>query len=297
MNRWIAGGVLLGGVLLAGGAAAAPEAPRVGVVLTSVEDMYAAPDAGTNVVSQALLGQRVKVLERRDGFVNIETPDGYPGWAREAAVFTYPVSATSFYAGQGQVAEVTSLMANVYRDPDVTTARPRVLAPLGARLELFPTPSDERWLGVRLPAGERGFVQKGDVRLVDAAAPRPRGSEQDLIATARRFLGVPYLWGGMSQHGVDCSGFVSRVYHVNGVDLLRDADMQFGDPRALVVERADLRPGDLLFFGKKKITHVGMYLGGGRFIHATTHEVPVVQESVLDEPYWTGLFQGARRPR
>ena len=150
---------------------------------------------------------------------------------------------------------------------------------------------------MRLPSGEPAFVQTGDVRVADADAPWPRASEADLVATARRFTGVPYLWGGMSAHGLDCSGLTSRVYAVSGVDLRRDADMQFDDPRARPVERADLRPGDLVFFGEKKITHVGMYVGDGRFINATTHTRPDVHEESLDDPYWVGLYRGARRPR
>jgi gamma-D-glutamyl-L-lysine dipeptidyl-peptidase len=224
----------------------------------------------------------------------VTTPDGYAGWLPQSALFTLPRDGAS-YGSDGQVAEVKSLMANLYREPDVTTARPKLQAPLGTWLELDPAKAADRWLSVRLPSGERAYVQAGDVALRDARAPRPRGTEASIVATARRFLGTPYLWGGMTAHGVDCSGFTSRVFHVNGIDLLRDAHMQFDDPRALRVEKADLRPGDLVFFGKTKITHVGMYVGDGRFIHATTHGTPVVQESALDEAHWTSLYQGARR--
>jgi cell wall-associated NlpC family hydrolase len=152
---------------------------------------------------------------------------------------------------------------------------------------------------VRLPNGDAGYVQEGDVRQVDATQPPPRGSGADLVATARRFMGTPYLWGGMTVHGIDCSGLVSRVYHAHGVELLRDADLQFADPKAAPVAREALEPGDLLFFGKDQasITHVGMYVGEGRFINATTHEVPAVHEDQLDDPYWTAIYQGARRPR
>jgi cell wall-associated NlpC family hydrolase len=191
-------------------------------------------------------------------------------------------------------------MANVYRDPDVTTARPKAQAPLATRLEVAGDGPTERWLAVRLPAGDMGYVQKGDVRAADdPAAPRRRGSREDLVATARRFLGVPYLWGGMTAQGIDCSGLASRAYHANGIDLPRDADQQFADPGAVPVERPDLRPGDLLFFGKDaaNVTHVGLYLGDGRFINATTHETPVVREDRLDDPHWSSLYQGARRPR
>jgi cell wall-associated NlpC family hydrolase len=99
----------------------------------------------------------------------------------------------------------------------------------------------------------------------------------------------------MSFRGVDCSGLTSRVYAANGLDLLRDADIQFTDPRARAVERAALQPGDLLFFGTKKVTHVGMYVAEGRVISSTTYQTPAVREDSLDDPHWSSQFRGARR--
>ncbi|HET8646901.1 MAG TPA: C40 family peptidase [Vicinamibacteria bacterium] len=271
--------------------------PRQGVVTRPVENMYSGPDDTRDVVSQALLGQVVEVMEEKGGYLDVQTPDRYRGWIPAAAVRVYADAAEPRYASRGTVFEVTNLMANVYRNPDVTTARPRAQAPLGTRLEVVEGPRpDSSWITVRLPAGETGHVQGGDGRVVDAAAPRKRGGEADLVATARRFTGVPYLWGGMSPLGVDCSGLVSQVYAVNGVILPRDAHLQFDDPSAVPVERAQLRPGDLVFFGRTKITHVGMYVGEGRFINATTHETPIVQEDSLDDPHWAALYKGARRP-
>jgi cell wall-associated NlpC family hydrolase len=285
---------------VAAGAGAGADTPaRQAVVLDAVENMYSAPNPDKDVVSQAVLGQVVALLETRDGFARIETPDHYAGWVAAGGLFEYLDAKAPRYAARGPVAEVTSLMANLYRDADVTTARPKSQAPLGARLEVVKPAEDpqKRWVTVRLPSGETAFVQSGDVRLADADAPRARGSEADLVATARRFAGVPYLWGGMSVHGIDCSGLTSRVYAVNGIELRRDADLQFDDPRAQPVERVALRPGDLLFFGQKKITHVGMYVGEGRFINATTHTRPDVHEESLDDPYWVALYRGARRPQ
>ena len=282
-------------------AAATPAVRRDAVILSAVENMYSGPDTASAVVSQALLGQVVGIVEEKDGFMRIETPDHYRGWVPVAALFRYPDPAAPRYAKSGAVADVTALMANLYRDPSVTRARPKGRAPLGTRLEastttvLPPGADATRWIAVRLPDGEGAYVQQGDVRIGEAAAARGAGNGGDRVATARRFLGVPYLWGGMSSQGVDCSGLVSRVYAVNGIDLLRDADIQFTDPRGQAVERSALQPGDLLFFGTSKITHVGMYVGEGRFISATTHETPVVREDSLDDPYWAPLFRGARR--
>jgi cell wall-associated NlpC family hydrolase len=276
-------------------AAARPEA----VVTQTVANMYSAPDADKDVVSQAFLGQTVGILETKGGFVKVETPDQYQGWIAARALLRYTSPKAPRYAAQGRVADVRSLVANVYRETDVTTARPRAQAPLSVRLEVLEGPIQERWYKVRLPGGRPGFVQRGDVEVVEATSPRPVGSGDDLVATSRRLLGAPYLWGGMTPLGIDCSGFVSLVHRVHGRVLLRDAHLQFGDPRAEVVERADLRPGDLVFFGRaaNKIAHVGLYLGDGRFINATTHETPVVREDRLDDAHWAPIYQGARRPR
>jgi cell wall-associated NlpC family hydrolase len=272
---------------------------REAVVVSAVENMYSGPDEGLEVVSQATLGQVVEVLEANGAFAHIRTPDRYDGWVPRAALSEYASPGAPRYARAGRIVEVTSLIANLYRDPDVTTARPKVLAPLSTRLEVTAGVPGERWLVVRLPSGDTAYVQAGDVVETDVLAPRLRGSPEDLVATARRFLGTPYLWGGMTARGIDCSGLVSRVFHANGVEIPRDADQQFADPGADPVEIADLRPGDLLFFGSdpKSITHVGLYAGDRRFINATTHETPVVREDRLDDPHWSTIYQGARRPR
>lgn len=277
----------------------APASParREAVVVRTVENMYSAPALDKDVVSQATLGQVVALLETRGPFRRIETPDRYRGWIAAAALLPYLGASAPRYASKGPVAEVVTLMANVYREASVTSARPKIQAPLSARLEVTGAAVKEGWHRVRLPSGESGYIQAGDVRLGDGADAKSRGSETELVASARRFLGVPYLWGGMTARGLDCSGFMSLVFRMNGVELLRDADLQFDDPSLQKVERADLRSGDLVFFGKKKVTHVGLYVGEGRFLSATTHLVPIVQESGLGEPYWSSLYLGARRAR
>jgi len=290
--------LLLAAGLLAQARGSAPP-PAEALVVVTVENMYSAADETVDVVTQATLGQVVVVLERSGAFARVRTPDRYEGWIPRSALLEYADPKAPRYARAGRVVEVRSLMANVYREPDVTAARPRIQAPLATRLEVEGDGPGDRWLRVRLPGAGDGYIQRGDVESVDPAAPRPRGTRQEILATARRFLGVPYLWGGMTVRGIDCSGFVSRVYHANGVELPRDADLQFDDPGAEKVDRADLLPGDLLFFGggPSNITHVGLYLGDGRFIDATTYETPVVREDRLDDPHWSSIYQGARRPR
>jgi len=108
-----------------------------------------------------------------------------------------------------------------------------------------------------------------------------------------RFLGVPYSWGGTSYGGVDCSGFVWAVFAKNGIDLPRMADGQFEAGRHVRV--ADLRPGDLVFFQTYApgASHVGIYLGGGRFVHASSSDGVRIDQ--LAEDYYAERFIGARR--
>jgi cell wall-associated NlpC family hydrolase len=153
---------------------------------------------------------------------------------------------------------------------------------------------DDNWIQVRLPDGRLAFVQAGDVR--SPAAPIDTGS---VLQLSRGFLGLPYSWGGTSSFGYDCSGFTQMLMRRRGFSMPRDAHQQEAWAGLTPVERESLEPGDLLFFGPsdKKITHTGMYLGSGEFIHATAHRKPIIQISRLDEPHWTERFVSARRAK
>ena len=116
--------------------------------------------------------------------------------------------------------------------------------------------------------------------------------DEKVTHTALRYVGVPYAWGGTSFNGVDCSGFVQAVFEHNGISLPRTADSQFEVGRS--VRMSDLRPGDLVFFETytEGASHVGIYLGGGRFIHASSIGVRV---DALAQDYYAARYIGARR--
>jgi cell wall-associated NlpC family hydrolase len=119
-------------------------------------------------------------------------------------------------------------------------------------------------------------------------------ARQVLLDEARTWLGVPYAFGGSSRNGVDCSGFVFSVYGKFGVRLPRTSRDMFGEGRA--VNRGSMLPGDLVFFANtagKGITHVGIFLGGANFIHASTRAGVIT--SSLDEAYYRKHYAGARK--
>ena len=262
------------------------------VVRKPAANMYSAATEQAGVVSQAIYGSIVALLEAKDGWARVRTPDDYTGWMPETSLRKLPAGQKA-YAAEGRVAQVVALFANLYREPDVTRHRPAMTVPFETRLEILAKPKDNpRWLEVRLVDSDTAWVQRGDVTFETAAMPMPA-----VIALGRRFLGLPYLWGGTSTYGFDCSGFVQMLCRRRGILIPRDAQPQAGWSGFAPVERHDLRPGDLVYFGQSvgKITHTGMYLGDGQFISATAHSQPTVRIDRLDDPYWSQLFVAARR--
>lgn len=274
-------------------AAAAIAASGPASVRRPVANMYSKADLNSDVVSQAIYGTRVEVLEATPGWVKVRTPDDYTGWMPEAS-FLPARGEHALYATQGKVAEVSSLFANLYREPDVTQHEPVLTVPFEARLEVTAEPRGNggRWIRVGLVEGGLAWVQRGDVMLEPVKL-----SLAEMVAFSRRFLGLPYLWGGTSTFGYDCSGFAQMLYRRMGIIMPRDAGPQAEWNHLVAVPKDALRPGDLLYFGgsERDITHTGLYIGGGEFINATVHEHPVVRIDKLAEPVWDKLFVAARR--
>ncbi len=271
------------------------------VVAQPVVNMYSAPSLDKDVTSQALYGTTVEQLDSKDqpaaeGWIHIKTPDEYPGWMQKNGL--RPLSDKENYASADKrVVMVNTRGANVYREMDVTEHAPLLTLSYDTPLEVVAVPKKggERWVEVRLVDGRQGWIQWGDVHERNGKTL----SIEEAIALARKFLGVTYTWGGTSSFGYDCSGFMQMLMRERGVLMPRDADIQAAWSGLSSVERKDLKAGDLLYFGSsaKHITHTGMFIGNGEFIHDTTHEHPMVQISRLDDQPWSKILVACRRAK
>jgi len=261
------------------------------VVSRPVANMYKSATADSEVTSQVLYGTGVRSLEKQGDWIRIRTADDYSGWIASGDL---NATNSSSRASGGKLVQVTALSANVYREPDVTEHAPVLRLPWESILEVATDSpkGDARWLKVRLTDGQAAWVQHGDVG--ETGAPL---SIEDMLRVARRFIGTTYTWGGTSSFGFDCSGFTQMLVRQRGIEMPRDADLQAAWSGVISVDRKDLQPGDLLFFGSNssRITHTGMYLGQGEFIHDTTHDHPGVQISRIDDLPWTKLLVATRR--
>ena len=272
--------------------------PSPAVVTAGIENLYAGPDETGPVDSQAILGERVVVLEQMAGFAKVRTADGNTAWIPERAL------RRGEFPKPDRVARVTSNFAHVYSSPSFTAARPLLTAPVGARMgfsDFLEGKGDESysWVLVALPDGREGYVARPDVALLPFEENPPLRSPVSWIAFGKRFLGAPYTWGGTTPLGFDCSGLIQRIFSEHGVTLKRNSyEQAFQEPQLVPVAFERLEPGDLLFFGtENKIDHEAMWIGDGTVLQATRHNVPGVQITPFDSPFLKPLFRYARRLR
>jgi len=243
----------------------APGAPERLVVISSVADVRRAPSHQAELVSQGVYGDVLQPLKADGDWILVRMDDAYLGWVRSWHVAPTTVSSRGAFEARARH-RLADPVAQVLAEP-VADGLPVSDAVVGTPLVV--TPGGRRgWVAVELPDGRGGFLRS---RQVEKRPARARPRPADLVRTGLRFLGTPYLWGGNTPKGFDCSGLVQRIYRLHGVVLPRDADMQahFGKDKSGIPPSA-WRPGDLLFFGAGagRITHVAMVLPGGAFLHA-----------------------------
>lgn len=249
---------------------------NLGVIYNSVGTLRAEPRYGSELVSQVLLGMPVKILERQGGWLRIQTPDRYIGWI-SGSVKQMSQMQMQQYLKQPKVV-VTALSASSFANTGIESLP---VSDLVAGNMLVLQSVEVSCYRVQYPDGREAYVQKTDAVEVSEWVKDIKLNGENVVNTAFRFMGIPYLWGGTSAKGLDCSGFTKLVYFLHGIILARDASQQVFYGK-LVDETGhfdEVQPGDLLFFGTKatiespleRVVHVGIYIGNKRFIHASDY--------------------------
>ncbi len=232
------------------------------VVRASLAPVYGDPALPAPQNSQAVLGARVEPLDRTGVWCRVRLEDGYIGWVH-AGYLQFGTREWAYSwerATRGEPA--VSLGAELLDDAGRVFAR----LPWGARIVRL---SQEQY---ELPDGRRGSSGGGEIVAADRMADRFPTRGESVARTARRWIGAPYLWGGVTMAGVDCSGLVQAVFWMHGVALPRDSDMQsrMGERILPTADFSDLNPGDLLFFSEtpERVSHVAVSLGGSHIVHS-----------------------------
>lgn len=290
-------------VLFAGFAYA--EGNQAGIVNGEVLNLRESPDTSAKVISQLEKGSKVAILKESNGWFEVKYNNVF-GWVNSQYI--------TIKEPNIGIGTITVECANVRSQPD-TSSDIVVKLVEGAKVNVTARSGD--WYKVRTANGTVGWISKGLMTVKDIDASR--GDEEEItaeelakekdkkdgetqgekiIAYAKKFMGVKYVWGGNTPKGFDCSGFVKYVYNNFGIDLNRVAADQA--KQGTKVSKSELKEGDLVFFdtngGLNYINHVGIYIGNGRFIHASSsrsvHKVTITD---LNGGFYSKAFMTAKR--
>jgi cell wall-associated NlpC family hydrolase len=251
--------------------------------------------SGNRTQTQALYGQAVYVLATQGDWDEVAVPGqptpknplGYPGWVPKAQLDTSAPGYATVRRGRPFALVDRAATAWLYDNPLLTrrdlrlsvNTRLPVLARTGRAILVATPDAGAKWLS----------TQDATVYRDDQAIPRPTGAE--LVRFAETFVDQPYLWAGRSGFAFDCSGFTSTIYQTHGITIDRDSGAQAMDSGGTPVAKADLQPGDLLFYaddnGTGSIFHVAMYAGDGQMVEAYDAATPVRVTPVrFGSEYW-----------
>ena len=274
------------------------------VVNNSVANIRSQARHSGELATQALLGTELKVLKIKGSFYRVQTPDHYISWVDHGGVtLMNPKEFKTWHNSQKVIYTKPSGYIYEYMSDELYKIGDIVL---GAQLKLIEDVG--AFYKVSYPDKRTGYLKKSECKLYGSWINKldPSGTLVELYA--KDLMGSPYLWGGTSSKGMDCSGFTKTVYLMNGYIIPRDASQQIMagkdiDPK---IEFSNLEKGDLMFFGTKatdstrqRVTHVGIWLGNdrGEFIHSASR---VKMGSINpNSPYYdkgnTNRYLGSRR--
>lgn len=245
-----------------------------GIITVSVGNVRSKPGHPEELATQLLMGMVVKILKERGGWSYVQSHDNYLGWIeRESMAITDTKGIDEWMRAPKLI--MTDYFA-VIRSQANSKSVPISDVVAGALMRRGQAKGT--WQGVIFPDGRKGFIERTMVEDYQKWRSSRKLDAVNIENSSKLFLGVPYLWGGTSAKGFDCSGYTKTVFRLNGLELSRDANQQafMGDDVVTAPGFQGLKKGDLLFFGRaatevrpERIWHVAIYLGKKEFIHCS----------------------------
>lgn len=247
-----------------------------GIIYNSVADLRSQPVYSSEMVSQVLMGMPVRILDKSDSWFRIQTPEGYIGWM-SGSVYRLKQAELREYLAVPKIV-VTAHCAKSYSKPNIQSQTVSDIV-VGNMINMKGDEGD--FYSVTYPDGRKAFVEKQNAQRVNNWLKEIDLTGESIVETAKQLMGVPYVWGGTSSKGLDCSGFTKIVYWLHGIVIARDASQQIkcGVEIDRIGNFENAQKGDLLFFGakataenpKERVVHVGIYIGNQQFIHASDY--------------------------
>lgn len=252
----------------------------IGVGTISGSTVNVREGAGTQhkVIATGYAGGKLKAVEQINGWTKVELADGSIGYVSSDYI--------KVDALNGQKGFVTGSVVNVREGASVDY---KVIGSVTYGQSVDVTGSENGWFSIAYN-GVTGYVC-GEYINFEQLAAEPTPADK-LLTEARTHLGKPYVYGASGPYSFDCSGFTSYVYRQLGYNLNRTAAGQYSN--GVYVSKDQLKPGDLVMFGRGYINHVGIYIGDNQFIHAENGRTGVVVTS-LSASYYASSYVGARR--
>lgn len=246
-----------------------------GVTNQSAINFRYSPNYSSESATQTIMGAPLQILEKRGGWTRAVTPEGYIAWVSSGSI-AY-MNELQFNEWKSAKKIIITTHYTLFRDG--ATDRANVVADgIMGNIVKF-VASAGSYIKVELPDGREAFVPAAHTADFSGWLASRNPTAENILSTAKQFVGFPYMWGGTSIKAMDCSGFTKTVYFLNGVILERDASQQAktGEDVEITEDFGNLLPGDLLFFGSKatedkpeRVTHVGIHIAKGEFIHSAT---------------------------
>uniref|UniRef100_UPI00259BDE0E C40 family peptidase n=1 Tax=uncultured Polaribacter sp. TaxID=174711 RepID=UPI00259BDE0E len=277
---------------------------KYAIARNSVINIRSKPKHSAELGTQGLLGMPLKVLDKKGDFYRIQTPDNYISWVDKGGITR--INKTDFENWNSSKKVIfTKNFGYVYANKMENS---EIISDITLGGILLYISEDNAFYKIKYPDNRMGYLKKNEAEIYDSWLDNLNPSEEKIESIAKSMDGFPYLWGGTSSKGMDCSGFTKMVYLMNGFIIPRDASQQINAGKTVdkKLDFSDLQKGDLVFFGtkatsekKQRVVHVGIWLGNGKqeFIHASgnVHISSMDSNHPLYDEFNKNRYLGSRR--